>query len=212
MALNPGKQDRVILETTTGAGSTSREGSVQSDSLMATLWVANVSSGTLTANVYTLTDVGREVLVCSFPVISAGTTSLLLKKSGVTMQRFRVQVDYTGICTYEVYIRAIEGIGEGSTKILGSDGWSVAQLTVNTGTAIILIPSALTDRQGLVIRNWSQSGQNIFLGDSVGDTTTGTGYPLGPTDSLAIDLASGVAVYVTSDAAAADVRYAQAGG
>jgi hypothetical protein len=132
MALNPGKTERLIAETTVGAGETSREGSIISDSLLATLWVDNIASGSLTVTVYTLTDTGKEVELFSFPVLNAPTTNILLKKAGISLQRYRVKATYTGECTYEVYVRAVSGIGESSTRILGSQNWEVAQATIGT--------------------------------------------------------------------------------
>src|SRR5258707_822681 len=111
MLIHVGTQERLLTETTIGSGVTSREGSIASDSLIATLWVDSVTSGSLTVSCYTLTDVGKEVLLFTFPVVSAPTTNLLLKKSGVSLQRFRIQATYTGICSYEIYIRAVEGLG-----------------------------------------------------------------------------------------------------
>jgi hypothetical protein len=211
MALNPGKTERLITETTTGAGETSREGAVISDSLLATLWVDNVTSGTLTVTVYTLTDTGKEVELFSFPVLTAPTTNILLKKAGISLQRFRVKATYTGVCTYEVYIRAVSGIGESSTRILGSQSWEVGQTSVGT-TPLLLIPAAIVDRRGFIIRNFSTSGQLIYVAESSTSATLSVGFPIPPGETFAVDVASGAEVYVVSSAAGADVRYAQAGG
>lgn len=211
MALNPGKTERVISETTTGAGETSREGAVISDSLLATLWVDNVTSGTLTVTVYTLTDTGKEAELFSFPVLSAPTSNILLKKAGISLQRFRVRATYTGTCTYEVYIRAVSGIGESSTRILGSQSWEVGQVGVGT-SAQIVIPAAIVDRRGFIIRNYSTSGQVVYVAESAATATAGTGFPIPPGETFAVDVASGAEVYAISSAAGADVRYAQAGG
>jgi len=83
MLIHNGTQERVIFDTPTAPGTTEKEGSVQTDSLLATLWVDSVASGTLDVSVYTLTDTGKEVLLFSFPTISAPSSSLLLKKAGI---------------------------------------------------------------------------------------------------------------------------------
>lgn len=210
MLIHVGTQERVISETTSDAGVTVREGSIFSDSLLATLWVDSVTSGTLSITIYTLTDNGKEVALFSFPVIAAPTTNLLLKKSGVSMQRFRIAATYTGICQYEVYVRAIESSGESTAKILGNDNWKVSQETVGT-VAQILIGAALVDRSGVLVKNWSTS-QTIYLAETSIKTTTLVGYPLAPKDALAMDIAAGAAVYAISDAPSADVRIAEAGG
>jgi len=211
MALNPGKTERLIAETTTGAGETSREGSIISDSLLATVWVDNVASGSLTITVYTLTDTGKEVELFSFPALTAPTTNILLKKAGISLQRFRVKATYTGECTYEVYIRAISGIGEASVRILGSQSWEVGQATVGTA-AQVLIPAAIVDRRGFIIRNYSTSNQTIFVAQDLASATAGLGFPIPPGETFSVDVASGAEVYVVSTGANTDVRYAQAGG
>jgi hypothetical protein len=208
--LQQGTQVRLIAETTPAAGTTVQEGSVQSDAVLLTLFVNSVISGTLQVTVYTLTDTGKETELLSFPLISSATSTLLLKKSGVTMQRFRVVATYTGQCSYEVYAKAISNAGDSSARIIGNSNWSVGQLTVGT-SPLLLISSALVDRQGVVVKNWS-STQNVYIAESSGAATTAGGYPLAPNDALAIDIAAGAEVYVVADGAGADVRYAQAGG
>jgi hypothetical protein len=84
-------------------------GSVHSDSVLATLWVNSISSGSLTVSVYTLTDSGKEILLFEFPILTAASTNLIMKKSGVSLQRFRVEATYSGVCSYEVYVRSIVG-------------------------------------------------------------------------------------------------------
>lgn len=210
MLINIGTQERILAEAPAAAGSTSVEGSIRGDSLLATLWVNSVTSGDLTVSVYTLTDTGKEVLLFSFPTISAPTSFLLLKKSGVSLQRFRVQADYSGTCDYEIYIRAIEGSGESSSRILGSSNWRVSQADVTT-TPGLLIPAALTDRNGVLLKNWSGSA-TIYVAETLLKATTSEGYPLAPKDALAMDIAAGAAVYAVTDAGTGDVRIAESGG
>lgn len=210
MIIHPGTQEGLISETTSGPGSTVREGSIQSDSLLVTVWVDSVTSGDLTVSVYTLTDTGKEKLIISFPTIAAPSTELLLRKSAVAMQRFRVVASYSGVCAYEIYVRAIEGAGEASARILGSTNWRVSQLTVGT-TPTILIASSLVDRQGVLVKNWSAT-QTVFIAETVLKATVADGYPLAPKDALALDVAAGSAVYAVSDSAGADCRIVEAGG
>lgn len=207
--IHNGTQERLIQEVTLGAGTTSKEGVIQTDSLLATLWVNSVTSGTLSVSVYTLTDNGKDVLLFSFPVISAATTDLLLKKSGISMARFRIEATYTGICDYEIYVRAVEGAGESSTRILGSSNWRTDQATVTT-VAAILIPSALTDRNGVLIKNWGTTN-TVFIAESLVAATTGNAYPLGPRDAVAMDIAAGAEVYALTDAGSSDVRIVESG-
>lgn len=210
MLIHVGTQERFLAEATIGAGSTVREGSIMSDSLLVSLWVNSVTSGTLSVNVYTLTDEGKEVGVITFPVVAAATTSLLLRKSAVSLQRFKITTTYTGISDYEIYVRAIEGAGEASAKILGSTNWTVSQLTVGT-SPVLLIPISLTDRNGVVVKNWSAT-QTVYIAETSLKATSSIGYPLAPRDALALDIAAGAAVYVISDNPGADLRVAESGG
>lgn len=210
MLLNVGTQEQLIAETTLGAGSTVVYGSTRSDAILVSLWVDSISSGDIQLEIYTLTEEGKEVSIISFPAVAVGTTELLLRKSAVTLQNFHVVATYTGILQYEVYVRAIESSGESSSKILGSSNWSVSQASVPT-SATLLIPSSLTDRNGLVLKNWSTTS-TVYLAESSTGATIATGYPLAPRDALALDVAAGAAVWAVSDMGTADMRIAQSGG
>lgn len=209
MLIHTGTQVRLVNEVTTSAGASIREGSVQSDSILVTLFVNSVTSGTLTVTVNTLTDNGKEVDIISFPTISAPTTDLLLKKSGVTMQRFKVTATYTGVCDYEVYVRAMNGAGESSVRIIGSSNLETSAVTV-TSTPSILVPAALTDRNGLSLLNYQGAG-NLFISESLAKLVTDA-WPIAPGGGWSLDIAAGVVIYAVSDGAALDVRIAQSGG
>lgn len=209
MILQSGTQDRVIAETTTSSGVTSREGSVITDSLVATLFVESITSGDLTVEIFTLTDTGREVSLFAFPVISAGTTNLLLKKAGVTMQRFRVVATYSGECKYEVYVRAVNGIGESSVKILGSGSLETSAASVST-TPAVLIPSALVDRNGLSLLNY-QGGGILYISEDI-TKLPAQAWPVAPGGGWSLDINAGVTIYAVSSSGTLDVRIAQSGG
>lgn len=209
MLINTGTQERLIKEVTEGAGSTVKEGSIRSDSLVATVYVDSVSSGTLTITVRTLTDNGKEVDIINFPVISAPTTDLLLKKSGVSMQRFKVTATYTGVCEYEVYVRAIEGVGESSVRIIGPANLSTSSVTVGTSPQVLLA-SSLTDRNGLTIKNYSGTG-TLFVSEDSGKLTADA-WPVAPGEVWFLDVASGVTLYAVSTSGSLDIRIAEAGG
>lgn len=230
MLIHSGTQERLIAESPAAAGSTSREGSVMSDSILATLWVNSITSGTLTVSVYTLTDTGKEVLLFSFPVLAAPSTTLVLQKSGVSLQRFRVQATYTGACDYEVYIRAISGASSGSqdvniinqpisvtvdsgdidVHIQPPSMWETSQVTV-TPVAAILIPAVLFDRKGILVKNWSSTQIDVYIGESLLAANIASGYPLSARDALAVDLSAGSALYGVTSSGSADVRIVQAG-
>lgn len=208
--IHPDTQERLISETTVGAGTTVREDNIQSDSLIATIWVNSISSGTLDVSVYTLTDTGKELLLFSFPTLSAPSASLLLKKAGISMSRFLVRATYTGICSYEAYVRAVTGAGESSVKIVGADTLQASQITVGTSPTV-LVPVSLVDRNGIIIKNWNTSGA-LYIADAAADDTVAAGYPIAPGEALSIDIAGGVAIYGRSASGTVDVRILEAGG
>lgn len=207
--IHSGTQELMIRETSVQAGSKSKEGVIQSDSLLCTLWVDQITSGQLDVSVYTMTDNGKEVLLFSFPTLTAPTTNILLKKAGVSMQRFRIQATYTGQVQYEVYVRAVEGAGESSVRILGSNNLQTSAATVTT-TPAILIPANLTDRAGITIRNYSGSG-TLFISEDQTKLTS-QAWPVPPGEGWSLDIAAGVTIYAVSSSGSLDVRIAQAGG
>jgi hypothetical protein len=208
--INNGVQERLINLTTTEAGETAVTGSVKTDSILVSLFVSNISSGTLSVTVYTFTDTGKQVDIITFPAVSSQTTELLLRKAAVTLQNFKVVATYTGVCSFEVYVRAINGAGEASAKILGSSNWSVDRVVIGT-TNTELIAVSLDDRSGLLVKNWSQTS-TVYVAESEAKLDAGKGYPLAPRDALALDIAAGASVWAVSTGADTDVRIAQAGG
>jgi hypothetical protein len=207
--INRGTQERLLRETTLGAGSTIKEGSVNTDSILVTVFVESVTSGTLVVTVDTLTDNGKQLQIIGFPTVSSPSTELLLKKSAVSMQRFEVTATYTGICQYEVYVRAIEGAGESSVRILGPANLSTSSATVTTSAAA-LIPAALTDRSAVSIRNYSGAG-TIFVSESLAKLSSDA-WPIGPGETWSLDIASGVTLYAVSSSGSNGIRIAEAGG
>lgn len=209
MLIETGTQVQLVSETTSGAGTTSRDGSIKSDSLVATLFVNSISPGaSLDVSVYTLTDTGKQVLLFSFPTVSGSTTSLLLKKAGISLQRFLVVTTYSGIVSYEIYIRAVGTAGESSTSILGSNSFTTDGISIGTSPTI-LIPDSLTDRNGLVIKNW-KGGGNLFVSEDQTKLTS-RAYPMAQGDAVAMDVGAGVTIYAVSDSGVIDVRIAQSG-
>jgi hypothetical protein len=210
-SIQPGVQIRLVKETTIGAGVTTKEVALSTDSLLVTLYVSSVTSGSIIVKAYAVAgddDGEQSGALFTFPTITAPTTDMLLKAGALATQRVRIEVTYTGICSYEIHVRAING-GASVTKILGSE--SLRFLSTTVGTSVIaLIPAALTDRSGIVIKNWSTT-QTVYLGATIGEATSSNGYPLAPKDGLSLDVAAGVAIYAVSDAAGADIRIAEAG-
>lgn len=208
MLLEHGTQVQLINETTIGAGTTNKEVSLESDTVLVTLW-ASAISGTLTVNVYNQTDTGKEILATSFPVVSAPSTVLLLKRAPITTQRVRVEAVYTGAVTYEVYTRAINS-GLVETRIVGASSAEATQITVTNVTTLIIPPST-SDRSGLVLKNWDTTA-TIYIGMTAAQATPANGYPLAPKDALAVDLSAAQGIYAVADEPTADLRTLSAGG
>lgn len=196
----------LIDESTSGAGTTEVQASIEGDSVVISLF-AEVVSGTLDVTVYTLTEEGKELEIISFPQLTAPTSELLLKKAALAMSRIRVEAIYTGSATYEVRAKPISA-GETSVRLLGASEGSASQTTV-PDSVTVLIPAALTDRSGLIIKNFSQN-KTIYLGFTSGEATYANGYPIGPGESMGMDLAAGVALYAIADTPSADVRIMEA--
>ncbi len=210
MLINPGVQTQILNVQAAGSGSSQRDFAIQSDAVLLTLYAGGVS-GTLSVIVYAIGPNGTVLspALVTFPALSSPTSQLLIERSGVVPGALRVVATYTGACDFEVNARAVFA-GTSDTKILGSVNWEVSQVTVGT-SPVLLIPSALTDRQGLLVKNWSTS-QTLYIGETSSKATSATGYPLAPRDAIAMDVASGSQVYAVSDAPGADARIVQAGG
>jgi hypothetical protein len=149
--LPTGKVLTVFRETAFAVGTDSRAFSLDADTVLLSLFVSSLSSGTLVVKAYTMTEEGKEVLVNTFPTVSGPTGELLLKKAAAVMGRIRIEVVATGVCGFEVRARGIT-IGEASVRILGATGGTASQTTVGITTQV-LIGAGLQDRNGLIIRN-----------------------------------------------------------
>lgn len=206
--LEPGTQIQLIKETTVAAGTTSKITSMMTDTVLATLWCSAIT-GTLTVNIYNMTDTGKEVLALSFPIVASPSTVLLLKRAPVTTSNIRVECIYTGVVTYEVYIRAINA-GLVETRIVGAGNAEASQIDV-TNVVTLIIPPSTSDRSGLVLKNWDTTA-TIYIGMTALQATPATGYPLAPKDALAVDLSAGQGIYAVADEPIADLRVLSAGG
>lgn len=206
-----GKTRRVIDEVATAAGTTTREFGIDSDSALISLFVES-TSGDVDVVVKTLTEDGKEFVSTIFPTISSATANLVIRKAATAMTRLKVEVTYTGACTYEVRAKAI-GFGEVSTKLLGAADATASQKDIGT-TPTVLIPSALSDRAGLVVKNYGQNpgAPTLFIGFTAAEAASGNGFPLEPGEPLGMDIDAGQEVYAVASSGTVDVRIIEAGG
>lgn len=204
-----GKVRTVIDDSPTSGGSRSESFPIDADSILVSLFVESVS-GSLDVSVKSFTESGKEIEVITFPTITSSTANLVIKKAAAVMSNIRIDASYTDAVTYEVRARGIS-IGEASIRILGPADGRASQIDVSSVTPTLLIPSSLDDRVGLIIKN-NDSSTNIFLGYESSEATTSNGYPLGPGESLGIDIASGQELYAFASSGTVDVRIMEAGG
>jgi hypothetical protein len=197
-----GKTETIMTVQAAVSGSRTEYFHIESDSVLISLF-ADVVSGTLDVTVYTLTEEGKEVVIINFPQLAAPTSDLLLKKAAAAMSRIKVVATYSGATTFEIRARSI-GAGESSVKILGASQAKASQLTVGTSPTL-LFPISLTDRAGMIVKNNGTSAI-LYLGYTVAEATTGNGYPIGPGESIGIDVGSGATVYGRAASGTIDVR------
>lgn len=206
--VTPGKTVLIFRESSAAADTRTAIFSIDSDSVLVSLYVGLIASGTLDVTVYTVAEEGQETAIVSFPQILGPTTELLLKKSAVALSTIKIVVVTTGIASFDIRAKAI-GSGESSVKIQGANDWQVSQTDI-PAVATLVIPVSLTDRSGLVIKNFDAAA-DLYLAESAAKCTLAIAYPIGPGESLAMDLSAGQEVWGISSAGVIDVRIAEAG-
>lgn len=206
-SLDLGETGLVQDDSPTAAGSKIVDFSIQSDNVLVSLY-GSIIGGTLDVSVYTVGDEGHELLLFSFPQLTAPTVELLLKKSAATLSHIRIKSTWTGASNFSIRAKAI-GSGESSVKILGAGDWKVSKIGISG--AALLIAADLTDRAGLVVKNHSLA-PTLYLAETLAKATVGIGYPLGPGEAIAMDLAAGQELYAISSSGTVDVRIIEGGG
>lgn len=200
-----GKTCLVMDVVDTAANTVIKEFSIESDSVLVSFF-AESTSGTITVTVDTLTENGKTLTVITFPSITSASTELLLKKAAAVMSRIRVTAVYTDAATFEIRARGISA-GELSVSILGASSGEAKQKDISSAANII--PSALTDRQGLIVRNNNTSGV-LFIGYALAQATSAIGYPLNPGEAMGIDLQSGEELFGVASTGTIDTRIMEA--
>jgi hypothetical protein len=204
-----GRTIPVFRETLAVAETRSKTVLLSADSCLVSLWVGSITSGSITVTVTTITEVGKEFEVISFPPVTGPTANLLLKKASLAMSRVRINVAATGPCAFEVDLKGISA-GEASTKQVGSANATAVKYTA-TGTPSILIPSSLVDRTAVQIQNNGPTGI-LYLGFSLAEATLANGFPVPVGGQWVGDLASGQVIYSVTSGPSIDVRTVQAYG
>jgi hypothetical protein len=207
--LSTGKTYTLIDDSPTTAGSREETFSIESDSVLASLWI-DTTAGDLDVVISTVDKLGKELEVIVFPTQTAPTSNIILRRSGTVLSNMVVRTNYTGAVSYRLTVRAVNsGSGDTSIKISGADSATASSISVTT-TPALLIPSSLTDRSGLVLKNYS--GSTLFVGFSASEANSSTGYPLAVGEALGMDVAAGVAIWGVTSSGSSDVRLLEAGG
>lgn len=198
-----------MSEATSGAGTLTRVFTLDSDTFQTSLFVSSIS-GSLSITISTITGEGKEKEVITYPAITSPSTQLDLKKAATAMGIIKATAVFTGACTFELKAKGLSS-GETSAKIQSANVARATKVIVpNPGK--VLLPAALSDRKGIIVRNWSTT-ITVYLGFSVSEANFANGYPLKPQEALSIDLGAGATLYADiQNAGTADVRIIEAGG
>lgn len=206
--LEAGKTILIMGESPSGAGSLSRVFTLDSDTFQTSLFVSSIS-GSLTVVLSTITGEGKEKEVITYSDITEPSTELALKKAATAMGIIKATATFTGACSFELRAKGLSS-GETSAKIQSANTARATKVIVPT-PGKILLTAALSDRKGVIIRNWS-STNTVYIGFSISEANPANGYPIKPQEALAIDIGAGAALYGDiQNAGTADVRIIEAG-
>lgn len=179
---------------------------VHADTLLLSLFVRSLATGTVTVTASTLHYPNEELPVISFPVLSAPTTELVLKKAAVVLSNCTLTIEYTGTCDLQVVAKGLS-VGDLSVSVVGASELQTRKSLIGTSPTI-LIPAALEDRAGLLVKNWSNA--TVYLAESSAQLVADQGYPITPGESLAIDVAAGQVIWAQSTKPNTDIRIVEA--
>jgi hypothetical protein len=207
--LPPGKTILVMGESPSGAGSLSRIFTLDSDTFQTSLFVSSIS-GSLTITLSTITGEGKEKEVITCSPVTSPSTQLDLKRAATAMGVIKATAVFTGACSFELRAKGLSN-GQMSATIQSATTAKASQINI-TGTPAILLPAALIDRKGVIIKNNGNGTHILYLGFSQAQASTGTGYPIGKGEALALDVAPGAVLWAVSGNNTIDVRIIEAGG
>jgi hypothetical protein len=205
-SVEAGRTITAIKEAPASAGSTSKLVSIASEGALISLFVNSIM-GSLNISVYTLTEDGKRQKLFDFPQINTSTPELVIKTVSPTLQLIELECTYNGPCDYEVHVRGISS-GQVSTKIIAPGTLSSKRVLHGTIPAV-LIPATTENRSSVLIKNLSNG--TLYIGGSLAEANTATGFPVAPGESIVIDIAGGQAVYAIGTSVGMDIRYMEAG-
>lgn len=205
-----GKNVRVKKDAPTGAGSVRVPFTIEAPDVFTTLYINNVV-GTISVEIYQYVDHidldKRRILQDYGSFTSSDNDTLITRKAGAQLQQLYAEITYTDACEYEFWVRGAAQ-DESSVRVLGANTGRNSQTTIGT-TPINVIPSALTDRAGVVIFN-NSSSVTAYWGYTAAEATVTEGYPLLPKQPLGIDIAAGTTIFMRAETTTVDLRISEA--
>lgn len=205
-SVEAGRTLTAVKEAPTAAGVTSKLVSISSEGALISLFVNSIM-GSLNIAVYTLTEDGKRQKLFDFPQINTSTPELVIKTVSPTLQLIELECTYNGPCDYEIHVRGISS-GQVSTKIL-APGTLSAKRVLHGTIPEVLIPATTENRSSVLIKNLSNG--TLFIGGTLAEANTATGFPVASGESIVIDIAGGQAVYAIGTNVGMDIRYMEAG-
>jgi len=205
-SVEAGRTLTAIKEAPAAAGVTSKLVSISSEGALISLFVNSIM-GSLNIAVYTLTEDGKKQKLFDFPQINTSTPELVIKTVSPTLQLIELECTYNGPCDYEIHVRGISS-GQVSTKILAPGTLSAKRVLHGTIPGV-LIPATTENRSSVLIKNLSNG--TLFIGGTLAEANTATGFPVASGESIVIDIAGGQAVYAIGTNVGMDIRYMEAG-
>jgi hypothetical protein len=189
-----------------GSGVKQYSSITQADTILVSVYVRSITTS-VKIDVYTVSQDGSKKII-NFPLLTAPTSELVIEQAAATLSNLRLDIDHVGDCDLDVVFRGVTG-GTTSNSIVFGAASATAYNIVATSTPAVLVPSAITDRQGLILKNYG-SGDTLFVGFTISEASTASGWPMSQGETIAIDLQAGQAIYAVSSGANINVRVMEA--
>jgi hypothetical protein len=205
--LPAGKTTPLVVVNPAEQGTWIVEFSLDADTVLLSLFVESITGGSLDVEAFAVADEGKEISIIQFPTVSGPTGNLLLRKAAIALSRIRVVVTSSGPAIFDLRARGLSA-GESTVKIVGASDLITSVAAVTTTPSSIL-PVTLTDRLGVVLRNWI--GNTVYIAETAAKATPLLGYPLGAGESLGLDIQAGQEVWAATASGSSDIRIMEAG-
>lgn len=205
--VNAGKTLSLIDETLEGSGTTEIRLTVDADTVLLSLFVRSIASGTLNVVAETYTTAGEAAEIISFPQITAPTSELLLRQAAASMGNVTLRITHTDDVELQI-------VAKGTSQIPSLDGSAskgrVTKVSIPVGTPTKLVAASLENRSGILIRNYNPSRGTLYIAFSEANADTDA-FPIDPSDSLALDVDANVEIWGVAEDQAVDTRIAEIG-